>query len=181
MFNLIELKPDCGSAAPVPRLDELRRIYERAFSAEGLPPDLITERISRTCNRTGFKVVAAVDASDAIAGFAYGYIGDRGQWWHDFVREHLDADTANEWLNGSFEVVEVAVDPKYQGQGLGKQLITKLLCDVAANTAVLSVRVDNKTARQLYEKLGWKPIHEGIVFPGYSNAFAIMAVRLPLA
>jgi len=55
----------------------------------------------------------------------------------------------------------IAVDPDYQGKGLGKKLFQTLLADVQSNrTEILRVeliaRETNSRAIQLYEKLGFK-------------------------
>ncbi len=55
----------------------------------------------------------------------------------------------------------IAVDPEYQGQGLGKELLTELikcLAERGIQTLWLEVRETNKKARQLYENLGFNEV-----------------------
>ena len=56
-----------------------------------------------------------------IVGFAYGFHGTSGQWWHDLVRSALAAagghDLAQAWLGDSFEVAEVHVHPSTRAAG----------------------------------------------------------------
>ena len=62
-----------------------------------------------------------------VIGFAYGFHGASGQWWHDLVRSALAAaggrDLAQAWLDDSFEVAEVHVHPGYQGRGVGRAMV----------------------------------------------------------
>ncbi|MBN6710286.1 ribosomal protein S18-alanine N-acetyltransferase [Haemophilus haemoglobinophilus] len=55
----------------------------------------------------------------------------------------------------------IAVDPEYQGQGLGKELLTELikcLAERGIQTLWLEVRETNKKARLLYENLGFNEV-----------------------
>ncbi|ENC6732979.1 GNAT family N-acetyltransferase [Vibrio navarrensis] len=60
----------------------------------------------------------------------------------------------------NFEIVDVAVDPKYQGQGLGRKVmehIDNYLASVALEGSYVSMIADEP---EFYEKLGYK-----LVFP----------------
>ena len=64
-----------------------------------------------------------------VIGFAYGFHGTSGQWWHDLVRSALAAaggrELAQTWLGDSFEVAEVHVHPGYQGRGVGRAMVLR--------------------------------------------------------
>ena len=64
--------------------------------------------------RADFRLITA-ERGDSLLGFAWGYTGERGQWWADMVHEAIETD-AEDWVGGHFEVVELAVDPEHQGQ-----------------------------------------------------------------
>ncbi|MBE1547692.1 ribosomal-protein-alanine N-acetyltransferase [Mycobacterium sp. OAS707] len=54
-----------------------------------------------------------------------------------------------------YEIHTIGVDQAYQGQGIGRKMMTELL-DYAADGAVfLEVRTDNEAAIVLYESLGF--------------------------
>ncbi|MBP1819714.1 ribosomal protein S18-alanine N-acetyltransferase [Mycobacterium sp. OAE908] len=54
-----------------------------------------------------------------------------------------------------YEIHTIGVDQAYQGQGIGRKMMTELL-DYAADGAVfLEVRTDNEAAIALYESLGF--------------------------
>ncbi|OBE97769.1 ribosomal-protein-alanine N-acetyltransferase [Mycolicibacterium elephantis] len=54
-----------------------------------------------------------------------------------------------------YEIHTVGVDPAYQGQGIGRQLVTRLLEIASGATVFLEVRTDNEAAIKLYESLGF--------------------------
>jgi ribosomal-protein-alanine N-acetyltransferase len=58
------------------------------------------------------------------------------------------------------EVHTIGVDPRWQGQGIGKLLLEALLkcADEAGAPVFLEVRTDNTTAIRLYEKYGFEQI-----------------------
>ncbi len=55
------------------------------------------------------------------------------------------------------EIQTIGVDPAYQGRGIGRALLRRLLelADAAAATVFLEVRTDNDAARALYESEGF--------------------------
>ena len=68
------------------------------------------------------------------------------------------------------ELPDIVVDEKFRGQGLGRQLLTKSLEELAArdvDTIFLEVRVSNTPARRLYESFGFEEIGTRKYF--YSN------------
>jgi len=129
--------------------------------------------------------VAGRRARGSIAGFAYGFHGAEGQWWHDVVREALiDAGGvrhADQWLADAFEVAELHVHPGFQGRGLGRRLLTALCADRTEQTVVLSTldRPDSR-ARRLYASVGLTDLLRDFEFPGGGPPYAIMGGPLPL-
>jgi ribosomal protein S18 acetylase RimI-like enzyme len=92
-----------------------------------------------------------------VIGFAYGFHGMDGQWWHDLVRSALISvggyGLAQTWLADSFEVAEVHVHPDYQGRGIGGFLLEQLehLARVRGCThLVLEVAENNQNALKFY-------------------------------
>ncbi|MCW2898121.1 MAG: GCN5-related N-acetyltransferase [Streptosporangiaceae bacterium] len=121
-----------------------------------------------------------------VAGFAYGFRGLPGQWWHDVVREAL-ADAAGKphaksWMDDAFEVAELHVHPAYQGHGLGRRLLAALCADRDERTVVLST-LDRagSPARRLYSSVGMTDLLRDFAFPGGGQPYAIMGSPLPLA
>ncbi len=134
-----------------------------------------------------FRGVAATtsDESGAIIGFAYGFHGEAGQWWHDLVVAAVATTAgrgrADTWLADSFEIGEVHVRPEYQGHGVGRRMMLTLTADRTERTAVLSTRDADSPARHLYRKLGFTDLLSQFRFPGGPERYAVMGAPLPLA
>jgi ribosomal-protein-alanine N-acetyltransferase len=54
-----------------------------------------------------------------------------------------------------YEIHTIGVDPAYQGQGIGRRMMTDLLEYASGGTIFLEVRTDNDAAIALYESLGF--------------------------
>jgi len=158
-------------------------VYSRAFA---LPPysdpargEEIRSRIRDVHrDRPGFRAFCACLPGSRVVGMTYGYHGSPGQWWHDTVLRELDRNTATRWLGDSYELVEVAVDPDYQGRGIGAALIERLLEGVPEATCVLSTRTDSR-AHNLYRRLGFQVITE-MSFSPKGALFYVMGKDLRL-
>jgi len=119
-----------------------------------------------------------------VVGFAYGFHGASGQWWHDLVRSALATaggrGLAQAWLDDSFEVAEVHVHPGYQGRGVGRAMVPALIHPRLERTALLSTQDTDSRARRLYRGLGFTDLLTGYRFPGTDPPYAVMGTALPL-
>ncbi len=164
------------------RLGEAMGLYAEAM---GYPPEAGQHRagfaVAHT-RRPGFRSTAAVFGPEPgqLAGFGYGYATSPGQWWHDQVRAALSPSLADEWLAGCFELSELHVRPRYQGQGLGRALLTTLVDGLPQQTVLLSTPEGDTRAWRLYRSLGFVDLVRHHLFPGDSRPFAVLGVRLPL-
>ena len=129
-------------------------------------------------DREGLTAVAAVDDDDRLVGIAYGYQGAPGQWWHDHVRAAMGPGLAKEWLRDAFEVCELHVRPSHQQQGLGRDLLVRLLSTTAARTAVLTTPDSETRARTFYRDGGWVDLVRDLTFPGDPRRFAVLGLDL---
>lgn len=137
------------------------------------------EVLGRHLKREGFRSVVARDGkANRIIGFTYGYTGTAGQWWRDNVAAALSPEAVDRWLSDVFELVELAVLPAYQGQGLGGQLHDLLLEDLPHRTAVLSTLEAESNALRLYNKRGWTVLLQDFIFPNASKSYRIMGFNL---
>ena len=127
---------------------------------------------------------AAADARPLLVGFAYGFHGSGGQWWHDVVRRAavsaLGARAADDWFGDSLEIAEVHVLPGHQGRGTGLAMMLRLTAGRPERAAVLSTMDANTRARRLYHGLGFTDLLTGFEFPGTDLPYAIMGAALPL-
>jgi len=147
--------------------DELAAVYRAAFGAPGYdePPEAAerfrTEQLPHHADRAGFRcVIARID--DWVVGFAYGYTGDFGQWWTDWVASRVPVEVVAEWLGGHFEFVEMAVDPSAQGRGIGQALHNRLLAGLPHRRAMLTTYCDDRAAPRLYRRSGWRLLMAGL-------------------
>jgi ribosomal protein S18 acetylase RimI-like enzyme len=140
-------------------VDEVRELWPSATA------ERIHEILPRHAGRDGFRFVAARAADGRMAGFAYGYRGAAGQWWHDLVAEALGEERAERWLPpGHFEFVELPVRPECRRGGIGSRLHDALLDGLDSPTAVLSTERTNEPAIKLYRGRGWRVICDEIRF-----------------
>lgn len=54
-----------------------------------------------------------------------------------------------------YEIHTIGVDPAYQGQGIGREMLARLLNIAGDDTAYLEVRTDNAAAISMYESAGF--------------------------
>ncbi|OBG88305.1 ribosomal-protein-alanine N-acetyltransferase [Mycobacterium sp. E136] len=54
-----------------------------------------------------------------------------------------------------YEIHTIGVDPAYQGQGIGKRMLTELLDHASGGAVFLEVRTDNEAAIKMYESFGF--------------------------
>ena len=160
--------------------DQVLEVYAEAMQVR---PDAARSRrsiLAAHVERDGLRAVAAVAPDDPqrLVGIAYGYLGAPGQWWHDQVRAALDEATARRWLDGSFEVCEFHVRPAFQGTGLGRALLARLLSRTEARTAVLTTPDLETRARAFYRTAGWVDLLRELRFPGDPRSFAVLALPL---
>ena len=83
------------------------------------------------------------------------------------------------WLEGAFELAELAVRPPLQGRGIGGRLHDHLLADRPHRTAVLSTLQEETRALHLYRSRGWRTLLEHFSFSGVGRVYRIMGLDLP--
>ena len=184
------------------RLGDALGVYVDAMR---YPPGTENQRAAMWLEHTrrrGWQAVAAVDVdappdgtpsaaelSDApLLGVAYGYCGAPDQWWQQQVvaglhRVGLPGPEINSLMTSYFELTELHIHPRAQGQGLGEALARRLLADRSEANVLLSTPEINGEANRawrLYRRLGFIDIIRGYHFTGDPRAFAILGRKLPL-
>ena len=169
----------------VAALGDLLAVYAAAMGAE--PEELPSRQaiMERHTGNPGFRaLVAAADGRSRIVGFAYGFRGMPGQWWHDVVQAGITAASgrpaADGWLANAMEIAEVHVHPSYQGRGIGRRMVLALTSGRTERTALLSTRDAQTPARHLYRSLGFEDLLSRFQFPGGGPLYAVMGAVLPL-
>jgi ribosomal protein S18 acetylase RimI-like enzyme len=167
-------------------LDDLLAIYAAAMAAD--PGELPGRRaiMERHAANARFRAVVATSGQQPrVVGFAYGFHGYPGQWWHDVVRSGVVAragdQAASAWLDDAFEIAEVHVRPDHQAQGIGRRMVFALAEGRPERSALLSTRDAETPARRLYRSLGFIDLLTDFLFPGGGPAYAVMGAPLPLS
>jgi ribosomal protein S18 acetylase RimI-like enzyme len=117
--------------------------------------------------RDGFRLARAHDVVDGggrrLVGFAYGYTGERGQWWADQAARVLAPDVAAEWLGGHFDLVSLGVLEEARRRGVGGALLQKITHGLPQRRWILMTTADaDDPARHLYAREGWQVIGPGL-------------------
>jgi ribosomal protein S18 acetylase RimI-like enzyme len=172
-------------------LEACAGVYAAAMNppAEQMPGRHVI--MQRHAGYAAFRAIAAIvpggaadGAGPLLIGFAYGFHGSGGQWWHDLVSSAaasmLGARAADDWFRDSLEIAEVHVLPGYQGRGTGKAMMLRLTAGRPERAAVLSTVDADTRARRLYHGLGFTDLLTGFEFPGTDLPYAIMGAPLPL-
>jgi len=181
---------DLDGAAFRADLDALMSVYQAAMGVAAIQLPGRRSIMEAHLANPGFRAIA-VTAPRGTAGspgpviaFAYGFHGDRGQWWHDLVCAALTVKSGSaavtQWLGDSFEVAELHVLPAYQRHGIGRRLLYGLTGDRPERTAVLSTMDANSPARKLYRSAGFTDLLTDYRFSGAPVPYAVMGAALPL-
>jgi ribosomal protein S18 acetylase RimI-like enzyme len=122
--------------------------------------------------RAGFRLARAHDEG-RLVGFAYGYTGERGQWWTDHASQALPAEVAELWLGGHFELVSIGVLADARRRGVGEALLARLTESLPHDRWVLMTTADAEDpARHLYARAGWE-----VIGPGLRDGQVVMGRR----
>jgi ribosomal protein S18 acetylase RimI-like enzyme len=174
--NEVHVEVSSPDAFSESRARALARVYRGAFGAEGYAEGeaevarFLTDQLPKHVGRAGFRLAEAT-VDGRLAGFAYGYTGERGQWWSDRVVDQIPALLADEWVGGHFEFVELAVDPGVQRRGVGTLLHDELLSGLSHHKALLSTYHDDLPAPRLYRRRGWLLLVE--LWDGESDLYGL--------
>ena len=137
------------------------------------------DRVPRHAQREGFRFLGAFDAKKRLVGFVYGYTGAPGQWWYDKVAAGLDETSRAEWLEREhFELTELAVEPAFQGRGIGSRLHDAVLEGLPHDRALLSALAENGRVIRFYERRGWRVLLPELRFEAGRPLFAILGREL---
>jgi ribosomal protein S18 acetylase RimI-like enzyme len=148
--------------------DQLVEVYRAAMSA---PPfhetDVETgwfaEELAGELTEAGYRCWVAREDGGPVVGFAYGLptgaVPPEG--WYGLLREAVGPDGADHWLAGQFAVVWIAVRPDRRGEGLGRELLKRLLDGAGTERAWLVTHDLDTPARALYRSLGFQELGRG--------------------
>lgn len=163
--------------------EQIVAVYQAAFHAPPYnePPEATTafgERLARHSFHSGFRYWSATDTqTQHLVAFAYGYLTAPGQWWHDTVVQSLEHAQVDRWFTNAFELVELAVVPPWQAQGIGSQLHHAIVGAVEQQSIIASTLQNENPAVQFYLRHGWTIIQNNFLYPGSLQPSVILGYR----
>jgi ribosomal protein S18 acetylase RimI-like enzyme len=162
------------------RVDDALAVQAVAF---GLADDEIAIRrqiVLRHLTYPGVRALAATAPGDRMVGFVYGMPNSRGHWWSTVVEPYMRQTGHDDWLDDSFTITELHVHPRFQGRGLGRELITTITDTAPEPRSILSAIDVESRARRLYRALGYVDLARPVHFPSAASPYAVMGAVLPL-
>jgi ribosomal protein S18 acetylase RimI-like enzyme len=147
----------------LPEAEAVWRCYAAVFDDFNDAETWRAELFERHARRHGYRLAVARDA-DGMVGFAWGYVGEKGQYWTDLVAAALPHEVVSAWVGGHFELVELAVLRTHRGRGLGRRLLAGVLDGVARRCLLSTVDDERDPAVRLYRSEGWDRL--GSLRPG---------------
>lgn len=152
--------------------ERYRLVYATAFGLE--EADLFPAKYSREAflSRTksqlakpGFALVTASERQ-ALVGFAFGFQMGPGAWWANATPLPPEISRASK-----FAVIELLVDARHRGSGIGRELAEQLLAERDEEYATLAARRE-APAHGMYLRWGWKPVGR-FSTPPYSDVMIV--------
>ncbi|WP_102263863.1 GNAT family N-acetyltransferase [Mesobacillus jeotgali] len=156
-------------------LNQVANLYQQVWYQEDRS---ISDRVVRHAGYDGYRGFVAISEQEEVAGYAYGYFSQPGQYYHGLLSKAFNPEEYQNWLEDCFEFVELGVHPAFRNQGLAKQLVTRLIDGVEHKNAVLTTQSNNAPARSLYANLGWTVINEAFYPNGDEESYIIMGKKL---
>jgi ribosomal protein S18 acetylase RimI-like enzyme len=139
------------------RAADVFAVYDAVFGDVADEAQWRADSFDRHCARDGFRLAAA-EVGGALVGFAYGYLGERGQWWPDQVAAALGPELADVWVGGHFEFVELGVLGSFRRHGIGVRLHDELMRGTEHRRALLGTDDGDTPATALYRSRGWRKL-----------------------
>lgn len=160
--------------------EELGDVYRAAFKIESdeRVDRFISNSLVRHTDYAEYQCIVAMDDTEAILGFVYGYRSEPGRWWHDTVAAEIRGNGFGSYLERAFEFVEFAVVPSAQGSGVGSALHDRILGLTTADTALLSTDAGENPAHTMYLRRGWTDLVTNFQYPGGGGKAVLMGLDL---
>lgn len=153
-------------------------IYADAEPREFFSEERYRRQIAGHMTVPGWELVAAYDADEEMAGYAYGFPLQAGTgWWRGMLTPVAD-EVIEETGARTFALSELMVRGPWRGRGLGRALHDELLSGRHEERATLLVEPDNATAKAAYARWGWSDLAR--LRPSWEGAPTFAAMMLPL-
>ena len=166
---------------------DLRAIYRAALSeppfSEGEEQaDAFAAELADEVEEAGFRCCVAL-AGGASVGFAYGspaYAEAPVDAWTRELVASVGAEVAERWIRAQFAFIWMAVQPEWQGNGLGGRLHDTVIDTATQPRAWLVTYPFDCPAVRLYRRRGWIELGRGPLGMGSAER-VVMGRELGLA
>ncbi|MEV1315394.1 GNAT family N-acetyltransferase [Micromonospora arborensis] len=145
------------SSDATPLIGDLGRLYAVVYAEppynEGLADTIrFMDGLYTEIERPGFTLITATDQGELV-GAAYGWTMPAGKWW-----SRADTDPPAEVLTADkLAIMEWLVAPNRRGEGIGAELMRRLLTGRAERYATLASN-PKAPARRMYARAGWRQV-----------------------
>ncbi|MGC4812790.1 N-acetyltransferase [Micromonospora sp. DT228] len=141
-----------------PLVDLYASVYAEPPYEEG--PDQVSrfrDRLPGEAVRPGFTLVTVAEGS-SLVGATYGWTMSAGKWW-----SRADAEPPARIRSASkLAVMEWIVHPLRRGEGIGAELMRRLLVDRPERYAALASDPRSR-AREIYARNGWRQVGTSVL------------------
>lgn len=170
-WRVESLPPDVAWA----RREEIGEIYRLAFdSTAEAAQGFIDVSFAHICDYEGAHVLV-VQEHNSMLGFLYGYTYKPDQWWSTQVGLAIAASDHADVTDDAFSLVEVAVLPVNQDNGVGTALLRHQMAHQPQRYVLLSTGASAENrATAFYERLGFKIILPFFTYSEHTPAAHIM-------
>jgi ribosomal protein S18 acetylase RimI-like enzyme len=170
-WNIESLPPDVAWSRRV----EIRDIYRLAFdSTVEAAQGFIDVSFTHICDYEGAQLLVVQNRS-TILGFLYGYTYKPDQWWSNQVGPAIAASDHAHVTDSAFSLVELAVLPVNQNDGVGTALLQYQIAHQPQQHLLLSTGANAENrAIALYERLGFTIILPFFTYSEHTPAAHIM-------
>lgn len=127
----------------------------------------------------GYRItIARHDSDNQLIGFAYGRKASERIPWTTIVAGPLAEAGLSPWLTCAYQLVEMAVDPAFQGQGVGARLHDRLLAGLQYERALLTTLAGSSAPADFYRRKGWQVLVATLQVPNLPRKYQVMGLEL---
>lgn len=157
--------------------EQIKNIYSAAHGYSAESADFLITRIKNAEAKGLNLILLGCFQEKDLIGFVFGFGFAKGNWWEQQIAERLPV--SYDWYENTFELNELAVEPRMQGKKYGEKLMRALLDEIKSKNILLgTAKHNNEHVLRFYKKLGFEIVIDNFFYEGNSyNESVIMGIR----